>query len=237
MLCRRTLPAALMCAALLDGRLAYAQDPGPVVAPPDGNLVALQAESEREVTNNQISAVFAAEAEGSDPAALAAAVNRKMSSALALVKGVSAVAARSGTYQISPVYGQDARLSSWRARQELSLESVDIPAAIELITRLQPVLTIRGLSFGLTAPARRAAEDELIAEAIAAFQRRATLVSSSLQAKGYRIRRLEIDASGGALPRPAAFAIAARAASNPGVSAESGNSRVTVRVTGQMQFY
>lgn len=112
-----------------------------------------------------------------------------------------------------------------------------MPAAIELLSRLQAVLAIRGLSFGLTAPARRAAEDELIADALAAFQRRAVLVSSSLQGKSYRIKKLEIETSGGGLPRPAPFAITARASSNPGVSAESGNSRVTVRVAGQIQFY
>ncbi len=236
---RCALPAAvLLSAATFDGRLAFAQDPLTAAGSQDTNLVALQAESERDVTNNQISSVFAAEAEGPDPATLAASVNRRMNAALALVKGAPAVAARSGTYQIHPIYGPDSRLSGWRARQDLTLESVDISAAIELLTRLQTVLTIRGLSFGLTATARRTAEDELIAEALAAFQRRSALVSSSLQAKGYRVRKLDIEASGGTPPpRPVAFALTQRAATNPGVSAEAGSSRVTVRVIGQIQLH
>src|SRR3954449_4882483 len=63
------------------------------------DVVNLQAEASREVENDQLVAVLAAEAQGSNPAELAEAVNKKMAEALKLAREVPSVKARSGYYQ------------------------------------------------------------------------------------------------------------------------------------------
>jgi predicted secreted protein len=218
-------------AALLLPALAWGQDGAPRDAGFD--VVSFQAQASREVANDRIAAVLAAEASGSDPAALAASVNRRMSEALAAAKEVTVVQARSGSYQTSPMYNKDGRIEGWRVSQELRLESADFAAAARLIGRLQQSLVVRGMSLELSPDARRAAEDALISEAIAAFHGRAGIVRQAMKAAGYRVRSLDIQSSGG-FPRPFAMARSAPAAAGPAL--EPGNSQVTVLVSGSIQL-
>ena len=67
------------------------------------NLVSLNAQAEREVANDLLTAVLAMEAEGADPAQLADGVNRAMQRALATAQGYRGVKVRSGNYQTMPV--------------------------------------------------------------------------------------------------------------------------------------
>jgi predicted secreted protein len=83
----------------------------------------------------------------------------------------------------------------------------------------------------LSPAARRAAEDALIREAIAAFHARADLVRSAMKASGYRVRILNIGTSGGAPPRP----FEGRALAQQ-VAVEPGESQVTVTATGSIQL-
>jgi predicted secreted protein len=220
----------LAAVALLLPALAWGQEAAPRDAAFD--VVSFQAQATREVANDRIAAVLAAEASGSDPAALAASVNRRMSEALAAAKEVSAVQVRSGSYQTSPLY-KDGRIEGWRVSQELRLESGDFAAAARLIGRLQQTLVVRGMSLELSPDTRRAAEDSLINEAIAAFHGRAGVVRQAMKTAGYRVRSLDIQTSGG-FPRPFAMARAAPAAAGPAL--EPGNSQVTVIVSGSIQL-
>jgi predicted secreted protein len=201
-------------------------------AKPEFNVVSLQAHATSEAPNDQIVAVLAAEADGADPAALSQSVNRRMTQALAAAKAEPAVKSRSGNYQTFPVY-RDGRIESWRVTQELRLESGDFAAAARLIGRLQKDLVVRGMSVGLSAEARRAAEDALIADAVAAFHARAAVVRAAMKSSGYRIRSMDINAGAAAPPRPFAAGVA-RAQVAPAV--EPGASQVTVTITGTIQL-
>ena len=56
-------------------------------------------------------------------------------------------------------------------RQELRLESTDFAAATELIGKLQASLVVAGMTLSVSPESRRQAENALIAEALAAFER------------------------------------------------------------------
>jgi len=198
------------------------------------NLVSLNAEAEREVPNDLLSATLAAEAEGADPAQLADSVNRAMQRALSTALAVKTVKAQSGRYQTIPVY-EKSRVARWRVRQELRLESADFAAATELIGKLQAGLMVTGLNLSVSAEARRKAENALIAEALAAFEERARVVRDTMQVKGYRVRDLQISPTGSP-PRPM-LAMAARVlqeAAPPAV--EPGSTRILVTVSGTIQL-
>jgi predicted secreted protein len=199
------------------------------------NLVSVQAEVSREVANDQLVAVLAAEAHGPDPAALAASINGRMSAALQLARGSPAVKLRSGNYQTFPRY-RESRIEAWQASQELRLESVDFTAAAQLIGALQKDLVVRSMAVRLSPEARRAAEDALVPEAIAAFQARADLARKALTAKAYRLRNLSIETAAPGGP-PAPFAAMARAQSGSAPPAvEPGVSQVVVTVSGTVQL-
>jgi predicted secreted protein len=198
------------------------------------NLVSVQAEVSREVDNDELVAVLAAEAQGTDPAALALAINRRMASALELARGFPAVKLRSGNYQTYPRY-REQRVEGWHAAQELRLESSDFTAAARLIGALQKDLVVRSMSVRLSHEARRAAENALIPEAIAAFQARADIARKALKANGYRLRNVSVETAAPGPPVPFASMTRAQSATAP-PAVEPGASQVVVTVSGTVQL-
>ncbi len=200
------------------------------------NLVSLSAQAEREVANDTLTAVLAAEAEGADPATLAESVNRTMREALKLAQGSPAVKARSLSYQTLPVYDK-ARIVRWRVRQELRLESTEFAQATELIGKLQASMMVTSLAAGLSPAARKQAENALIVEALAAFHERAAIIRDAQKAKGYRVKEVQVG-SGGVQPRfyaaPPRSAMASASAAPPAV--EPGASVLQVSVNGTIQL-
>jgi len=187
---------------------------------PEFDVVSFEAQASREVENDQLVAVLAVERHGADPAALADEVNRRMAQALELARAVPAAKARSGNYQTFPRYDRNQRIEGWQVSQELRLESADFAAVTRLIGRLQENLVVRSMALRLSPEARRAAEDALIGEAIAAFGARAELV-----------RSLSLGSAGGLPPRPLEMrAMAAPVAVEPGVS------QVSVTASGSIQL-
>jgi predicted secreted protein len=223
----RKLLLVLLCAPLLGA----AQTPETLF-----NLVALNAQAEREIPNDLLSATLAAEAEGADPALLADGVNKTMQRALATAQGYKAVKAQSGAYQTFPVYEKN-RVARWRVRQELRLESANFAAATELVGKLQANLVVTGLNLSVSNEARRKAENALIPEALASFDERARVVRDAMKAKGYRMRDLQVAAGGGAPPRPMmamARGMASESIAQPAI--EPGSTRIVVTVSGTVQL-
>lgn len=217
--------------------LALACAPAPAqerAEPLFNNIVNLSAQAEREVANDTITAVLAADAEGADPAALADGVNRAMRDALKVAEGYRNVKARSLNYQTWPVYDKQ-RVARWRVRQELRLESRDFAQATELIGRLQSTLVVAGMSVGLSPEARKQAENALIVEALAAFHERAGIVRDAQKAKGYRVKELQVGTGGGMQPRLFAAQRSAAASVAP-PSVEPGGSVIQVSIGGSIQL-
>lgn len=224
----------LTAAALLAfSPFAFAQELTPRA--PEFNVVCFEAQASREVANDQLVAILAIEMQGVDPAALGETVNRRMSEALKIAAPFTTVKLRSGSYQTFPRYRENQRIDSWQVSQELRLESADFAAAAKLIGKLQSNMVVRSMSVRLSPEARRAAEDELISEALAAFRARAELVRETMQVQGYRIRSLDIGAAGPQPPQPM-FAMRAEAARAP-VAVEAGVSQVTVNVSGRIELH
>jgi predicted secreted protein len=223
----------LLLALLVSPAVALAQTAAPETL---FNLITLQAQAEREVPNDLLSATLAAEAEGADPAQLSADVNKAMQAALAAAKSYAAVRARSGNYQTFPIYDKN-RITRWRVRQELRLESADFSAATALIGKLQANLVVAGMSLSVSPAARKQAENALIPEALAAFEERARLVRETMKAKGHRMQNLQISASGGVTPMPyAAMRASGMSASAPAPAIEAGTTRILITVSGTVQL-
>lgn len=202
------------------------------------NNVELQAETQREVQNDLLNAVLYAEMNDASAAALAGALNKAVNEALQIAKNYPKVRVRSGNNQTYPVYAKAGVLQGWRGRAEIRLESRDFEAAAALIGKLQATLQLGGLNFSVSPELRRASENELIAEAIAAFKARADIVKGALAARGYRLQRLNIN-SGYNAPAPRMLMQARGAAMAAEVAApnlEGGVSTVTVSASGVIEI-
>lgn len=198
------------------------------------NLVGLNAQAEREIPNDLLTATLAAEAEGADPAQLADGINRTMQRALATAQAYKSVKVQSAGYQTFPVYDKN-KVARWRARQELRLESGDFSAATGLVGKLQASLVVTGLNLSVSNESRRKAENSLIPEALASFDERARVVRDAMKAKGYRVRDLQVSAEGGA-PRPMARQRVMMAESVAQPAVEPGTTRIVVSVSGTIQL-
>lgn len=218
--------------ALLLAGSALAGDPAPRY-----NTVELQAEAQRELANDSVSASLYVELNEANPAALAAALNKAANEALRAAREYPAVHARSGNNQTYPVYAKGNVLQGWRGRAEIRLESKDFEAASRLIGKLQSGMQLANTALSVSPEARRQAENELIAQAIAAFKLRADIVRRALGGRSYKIERLNV--STGYSAPPPRFAVArALAAGAPEVAPpnlEGGVSMVTVTVGGAIE--
>ena len=205
----------------------------PAEEPPGYNIVDLQAEAQRDIQNDLMTASLYVEQSGENPARVSSSVNKIVNEALRAAEDVKNVKASTEGYQTYPVYGKNNRLEAWRVRSALRIESRDFNAASNLIGKLQSTMHLSSLGFTVSPEARRQAENELIAQAISNFRERADIVKQSLNGRGYKLRKMSIN-TGGFHPRPLlARGMAAQEVAAPNV--ESGTSQVAVIVSGTIE--
>ena len=217
--------------ATLWGATSHAAD-APVT-----DRVSFRVEAGREVENDRVSALLQVHAEGRDAAKLADEINSTMQWALQQVKPVKAVTPQSGNYRTYPVY-DNRKIVRWRGVQELRLESQDVAALSRLLGTLQARLKMQSMQFSVSTATRDSIEEELIAEALAAFRKRASLIARSLQASGYELLDVSIN-SGGRSPVLPVFresAVRATAASVAPPAVEQGSSRISVQAGGSIRL-
>ncbi|MGH8755438.1 MAG: SIMPL domain-containing protein [Burkholderiales bacterium] len=201
--------------------------------PPSYNVVDLQAEAQREIQNDLMTASLYVEQSGENPARVSNLVNKIVNEALRVAGDVKNLKASTEGYQTYPVYDKTNRLEAWRVRSEIRIESKDFSAASNLIGKLQSTMQLSSLGFTVSPEARRQAENELIAQAISNFRERADIVKQSLNGRGYKVRKMSINTSG-FHPRPlSARGIAAQEVAAPNV--EGGTSQVTVNINGSIE--
>lgn len=160
------------------------------------NRVSFQVEVMREVANDWATARLAVVSEGKDPAVVAAAVNRQMASALGIANKATKVEVRSGAYTTQPVY-DGGRIIRWRARQEIRIESEDVDRLSKLIGKLQESsVLLSSINFSVQRKTRTDLEEELIEEALGAFQARAVLIAKGMGRQDWSLVSISVGQSG-----------------------------------------
>lgn len=201
------------------------------------NIVRLEAKATRAVDNDLMHASLRLELEDKSPAALATRINEVMQWALAKARTSAKVEIDSGNYQTYPVH-KNQTFSHWRGYQELHLQSAAVKELTELVGQLQEKMQIQQMRFSISKSLRRKVEDELIQEALTAFQKRADIIRTHLDFSSYRIVETSVDFSSDTAPpgrHYAARLAVAEMATQPDV--EQGTGEVTVSVRGSIQLW
>lgn len=238
---RRTVALAAVVALSLPllPAPAFAQSsiatPSPYV--PSGVLT-LEASANAEVPADVVRIELFYEQQGNDPAALSQALNQRTESALKKAREQDVVKVKTGAFSISPSTDRDGRISTWRGRSELLLESTDFGAASKLAGQLSNSLQVGGVSFSLSPEAQQQAETRLAKEAIKSFQQQALAAAQSFGYSGFTVREVNVGRSGVVQPRAAfrAMAAAPMMAKVDSVPIEAGTTTVTVSVNGAVQM-
>jgi|SRR5215470_4527344 len=228
-----TFRIAFALAASLFAAAALAQS---AAEPTRYNLVDLQAEVSREIPNDLMSATLYVEASDPSAAQVANRLNRVTAEALKKTGDFKAVKAHSGSTGTFPVYDRANKLTGWRGRAEIRLESKDFSAAASLIGELQSSMQLSQVLFSISPELRRSVENDLIVEGVAAFRGRAEIATKALGGKAYRIRRIGINTAGMSPPPvPRVRALAASSAEVAPPTFEGGTSAVQVNLNGTIE--
>ncbi|MDM1491843.1 SIMPL domain-containing protein [Acinetobacter indicus] len=229
-----TLSSCLLAAAVSGSALAQTTEKL------NYNLINVQAEASRQVSNDQMNAVLYIERSHKQPAELANQITQIMNQAMATARKYPTVKVESGSQSTYPVYDNDSqKLKEWRGRAEIHLESTDFKAASQLIGELQQSLQTQSVHFSVSDSQRKKVENELLVEASKNFQQRAQLLTQAWNKSGYQLVNLNMNTNN-YTPRPivmrantAKFAVAEAA---PAPDMAAGESKMTVNANGTIQF-
>lgn len=198
-------------------------------------VIELASEASRPASNDLAQATVSAEASGATPGELSRQINHSISEALKTAKGYPGVKVKTGGTSTYPVYAKNGKIESWRMRSDIALESGDTTALSELLGKLQASLGVSSLSMLPAPETRRKAENEAMLDAITLFKARSKLLAEAM-GKNYSITHLTVSTGGRFAPpvMRAARAMSAEAAAP--MPMESGESLVTVSVSGKIEI-
>lgn len=204
------------------------------------NQVSVRAEVSQEVPRDLMMVTLYSEAQNNDPAQLATQISETLNKALAQAREVQGITIRQGSRNSYPIYDEKGqKITGWREHAELRLESADFAALSKLTGELLGDLKMGGMDFSISPPTRKASEDTLLKDAVAAFKTRAQLVTDALGGKGYKLVNLNLNTSGYPQPLMRAPTMmmmkAARADGAPTPDVEAGTSQVSVNADGVIE--
>lgn len=193
---RRSATLLLSCGLLASSLSALAAD-----EPRYYNQVSLRAEVSKEVARDLMVVTLYSEAQNSDPGALARQITETMNKALQQARQVKDVKISQGSRNSYPIYdNKGQKITGWRERAELRLESADFPGLSKLTGELLQDLKMGGMDFSIAPGTRKTSEDALLKEAVDAFKARAQLATQAMGGSGYKVVSLNLNSTG--YPRP-----------------------------------
>ncbi len=233
------LAVAVPVALTLASPAAHAQTANPHFPEPAG-VLSLSSQASADVPQDIIHITLFYEQQAKDPGSLTSALNQRADAALAQAKGVSGVTAHTGAFSVYPSTDRDGKISAWRGRTEVVLESRDFAAASKLAGQLSNQMQVANVEFSLSPEAQRAAEQKLTTEAIKSFRARADEAAKAFGYSSYSIRDVNVGGGRNVQPYTRMMAMAAAPMDNAKMSApisvEGGKATVSVTVNGSVQM-
>lgn len=198
----------------------------------------LQAAASSQVVQDTAIITLSHELEAADQAEVAARLTEQLNKTLEQAGKPENIRVRNGAWRVWPSTDRDGRITAWRGRAEVVLESRDVAAAAALAGRLAPLMAISSVSFDLSPQARAAEEQRLLQEAATAFRQRADDAVKAFGFGGYRIRSLSLSGEGLTVTPQAEGMMMMRAAAASADAApprlEPGEATVSLTVYGEV---
>lgn len=208
----------------------------------------LEANANVEVTNDTAIYMMFTEQEAAEGPKASEGALRTINEALKVVKAEAQtgsqapastqVRARVGGISTYPNYTQQGKVSGWRSRAELVLESTDFNVLSKLVGKLGAKLQVGSVNFTLSRELRAQTEQQLIQQAVAGFQQKAQVAAKALGYSNYSIREVTLGSPSNGPRPPVAYLAKASARDSAEVSGpvEGGQSTVIVSVNGSVQM-
>jgi predicted secreted protein len=196
--------------------------------------VHLSASAQKKIENDTVIATLYAQEEGSDAAQLADLVNERIADAINIVQQHDGIKVQTGSYSTTPVYHKN-KITGWRVRQNIRLESQDMTLVSSVLGKLQQTLALQALNFTVSPELKNSTDDALIADALKVFEQRAGNIVAQLGRKNFKIVDINVATSGNHYPRRShEFAVMASDVAAPSI--EAGEQTLQVTVSGQVEM-
>lgn len=200
---------------------------------PDLPVVSLNAHARAQVPADEMTVSLSAEAQGPTVGPLNQKVLADLQTAMKQATAYSGVHARLGSVNTAPEYGNQGKVTGWRVRGELILDSKELKNLGDLTGVLSQRLQLNQVAFRVADATRMAAERLLLEEASQRFQDKARLSAKALGYSGYRLKELQVSGSGEGSPRPY-MAMKTMAMAAESLPVEGGTVDVSVALSGSV---
>ncbi|KND54365.1 putative exported protein [Candidatus Paraburkholderia kirkii] len=234
--------AALALLAMSGAALSFSQSAAAqtvITQQQPSGVLSLSAQASAQVPQDVVNITLFYEQEAADPSSLTNTLNQRAEAALREAKGVDGVTAKSDSFTVYPSTDRDGKISAWRGRTEVVLESHDFAAASKLAGKMSASMQVGSVAFSLSPDAQRAAEQKLVAQAIDSFRKQAQTAAQAFGYSNFTIREVNVG-RGSVQPRPVMMmqsrAMSADAKMAAPIAMEAGTTIVTVDVSGSVQM-
>lgn len=184
---------------LLSAALLLALSTGTVVAQekePTLPVLNLDAQAYTEVDQDTVIITLQASRQSSEQDLVTNELSETVAAVLQELKKQEKVKVSSGNYFVRPQYNKEGVVTGWQGQSQLLLESTDMSAASELAAKYQEQMPVANINFIVSKHARAQAEQQLMLDAVEAFNLRAQTMVSALGYSRFEIKDLQLGGSG-----------------------------------------
>ena len=204
------------------------------------NAVSFSASATEELVQDQMTVTLQAIKEGavaSDvQSALKAALDSALVEARKAVQANGGLDVKTGSFSVSPRYGNNGKINGWQGSAQLVIEGTDTARISQLAGKLTQ-LNVVGVGYGLSRNLREARESALTTQAIARFRSRAQQMAHDFGFKSYTLGDVSVSSTDpGFEGRPVMYAMRAKAmeVADAPLPVEPGKGVLSVTVSGQV---
>ena len=190
----RRATAAFALVALPLAVMAQANGSGPAAT--QGPTLTLDAEASQRVAQDTAWAMFSVEKESKDQAQAQQAGKAALAEVTAIVKKSPALQVSTENLFTSPVYNKDGKITSWRTNFNLQFESTDTSLVAQTMAALMDKARLSGSGFRLSEAATKKAQEQLIGDAVKAFDAKAKLSANAMGFSRYEYGNINLSQSG-----------------------------------------
>jgi predicted secreted protein len=201
--------------------------------------LSLSASASAEVTRDVLAVSFSTTRDGTEPAAVQAALKQALDAALAEARKVAKpgqVDVQTGGFSLYPRHDpKTGRINGWQGSAELQVEGRDTAAIAQLTGRIN-TMTIARVGYSLSRESREKAEADITAQAIARYRAKAADYAKQFGYGGYVVGEVNIASDEASPPRPMMAMRMVKAEADSALPTEAGKATVTVNVSGSVQL-
>lgn len=207
------------------------------------NRIHLSSAAQQQAENDLMTMTLIVRKNGQESADIAQYINQTMNWAVKNVTKYKDIVVRTENYQINPIYdyrqSKKKQFIEWRGQQSLILKSSNIEVMSKVTALLLKKMQMQSQNYSLSFIKKEQLENALIKKALTVLKKRAVIVQNSFGAKNYRLVNVNINTqSSGSVYRSnyRAKAMMAESMADAPVASQSGQSKVKVSVSGEIEL-